>query len=123
MPETAAAKPLLTRPEQLLYGRLVRAFPGHVILSHVMLSRLLSVDFVVCRPDFTPLAAVEIDDLHSRPTPQRERSRRKDRSLQAAGVKVIHLSADDLPDETALRALVASHPLHACTEQLVRRAS
>src|ERR1700688_3812277 len=77
------AKPLLGRPEQVLYGRLVRAFPGHVILAHVALSRLLAVDrtaaategpaiatrgrqlvadFVVCRPDFTALAVVELED-------------------------------------------------------------
>src|ERR1700732_269840 len=80
MQEMVAAKPLLGRPEQVLYGRLVRAFPGHVILVHVALSRLLAVDrataategpaiaargrqlvadFVVCRPDFTALAVVE----------------------------------------------------------------
>jgi len=123
MRETVAAKPLLTRCEQLLYGRLVRAFPGHIILSHVTLSRLLNVDFMVCRADFTPLAAIEIDDVDARHTAQRERRRRRDQSLQAAGVKVIHVSANDLPDEAALRALVASHPLHSCTEQLVRRAS
>src|SRR5450631_4657444 len=66
-----AATPLLTRPEQHLYGRLVRAFPGHVILAQVALSQLLVVaradvngsahsianrfrqlvaDFVVCAP-------------------------------------------------------------------------
>jgi hypothetical protein len=38
------AKPLLSRPEQLLYGRLVRAFPGHVVLAQVALSQLLVVD-------------------------------------------------------------------------------
>src|ERR1700688_1097552 len=65
------AKPLLSKPEQLLYGRLVRAFPGHIILAQVALSQLLVVrrdaagstqsisnrfrqlvaDFVVCAPD------------------------------------------------------------------------
>src|SRR5882757_1852405 len=68
-----SSRPVLGRPEQVLYGRLVRAFPGHVILAHVAVSRLLAVDpaasategpalvsrrrqlvadFVVCRPDF-----------------------------------------------------------------------
>ena len=118
-----AVKSLLNRPEQILYGRLVRAFPGHVVLSHVAMSRLATVDFVVCRPDFTPLAVVELDDPESRQGAQRERSLRKDRSLQAAGVKVIHVPSADLPDEAALRALIASHPLHVSTDELVRRAS
>lgn len=123
MRATPAAKSLLNRPEQLLYGRLVRAFPGHIVLSHVAMSRLMTADFVICRADFTPLAVVEIDGRDPPPQAQRERNRRKDQSLQAAGIKVIHVAAADLPDEGALRALVASHPLHASTGELVRRAS
>jgi hypothetical protein len=127
MRPTAAATPLLTRPEQLLYGRLVRAFPGHIILSHMALSRLLTAGFVVCRPDFTPLAVFEIDEVAAADAAahaaRRDSNRRKDKSLQAAGIKVIRLPAGDLPDEPALRALAAAHPLHSFTEQLVRRAS
>lgn len=138
-----AATPLLNRSEQLLYGRLVRAFPGHIILSRVELSRLLAgadfapprggevmsaprlpsiADFVVCRSDFSALAVVEITIEPPRDT-ERERNRRRDRRLQSAGIKVIRLACHDLPDEAALKALVAAHPLHASTEQLVRRAS
>src|SRR5580692_3355416 len=84
------AKPLLTRPEQQLYGRLVRAFPGHIILAQVALSQLLTVaravahrdaqsttnrfrqlvaDFVLCAPDFTAVAVIELDDRsHNRRT-------------------------------------------------------
>jgi len=119
----AAALPLLSRPEQVLYGRLVRAFPGHIILSHMAISPLITADFVVCKPDFTPIAVVEIDEAVSREFAQREQDRRKELNLQAAGVKVIRLVVTDLPDEAALRALVAAHPLHRSTEQLVRRAS
>jgi hypothetical protein len=137
------AKPLLSRPEQILYGRLVRAFPGHIILAHVALSRLLVVDrtdraaegqatvsrfrqwvadFVVCRSDFTALAVVELDD-HSKPCDaQRERHRRKDQILHAAGVKVVRLPAADIPNEPALKALVAALPLNS-SAQSVRRAS
>ena len=38
------ANALLSRAEQVLYGRLVRAFPGHVVLAQVALSQLLTVD-------------------------------------------------------------------------------
>jgi hypothetical protein len=128
MRASLTAKSLLSRPQQLLYGRLVRAFPGHIILSQVAMSRLVRVDFVVCRSDFTPLAVFEVDHVAasglSAPCIARlARSRRKDHGLQAAGIKVIHVSEVDLPDEPALRALVASHPLNASTAELVRRAS
>lgn len=119
----AAALPLLNRSEQLLYGRLVRAFPGHIILSHMAISASFTADFVICKPDFTPLAVVEIDDVAPPKDPERETNRRQDLSLQAAGLKVIRLIVDDLPDEAALRALVAAHPLNRSTEQLMRRAS
>jgi hypothetical protein len=152
MQEMVAAKPLLGRPEQVLYGRLVRAFPGHVILAHVALSRLLAADraaaategpaiatrgrqlvadFVVCRPDFTALAVVELEDRAvGRDSPrdrnrdaQRERNRRKDELLQSAGIKVVRLAANDLPNEPALKALIAALPVKSSTAQLMQRAS
>jgi hypothetical protein len=139
-----AATPLLTRPEQHLYGRLVRAFPGHVILAQVALSRLLVVDpsasvvdaerstkgyrqlvadFVVCRPDFTALAVVEVDEGGKPRDAQREKHRRKDQLLQAAGIKVVRVAAADIPNELALKALVAALPLNSSAAQVMRRAS
>jgi hypothetical protein len=118
----AAAQVLLSKAEQILYGRLVRAFPGHIVLSKVALSRLASsapsdgvADFVLCRADFTALAVLAIDAAQA--------DRRGDRHLQAAGVKVIHLPGGDIPHERALRALVATLPLGCSTEQLAHRAS
>jgi hypothetical protein len=137
------AKPLLSRPEQLLYGRLVRAFPGHVVLAQVALSQLLVVDradgdgnarsianrfrqlvadFVLCAPDFTAVAVIELDDRSHRRNVQRERDQRKDRFLQAAGIKVIRLAVSDIPSEAALKALVAAMPITLPATQLARRA-
>jgi hypothetical protein len=123
-----ATKPLLSRPEQLLYSRLVRAFPGHVILVHVALSRLLVANFVVCRPDFTVVAAVELDEPIDRSSEAhrcaaRHKHLRKDLQLQAAGVKVIRVAAQDLPDERALKSLVAALPLNPPSAQAMQRAS
>jgi very-short-patch-repair endonuclease len=96
----------------------VRAFPGHLILAQVALSQLLVVDrmdqdgsaqsianrfrqlvadFVVCAPDFTAVAVIELDDRSHHRIVQRERDRRKDRFLQAAGIKVIRIAVSDLP--------------------------
>src|SRR4030088_736415 len=88
------ARPVLSPPEQQLYGRLVRAFPGHIILAQVALSQLLVAtredaasrtqsisnrfrqlvaDFVLCTPDFTAVAVIELDDRSHRRNAQRER--------------------------------------------------
>jgi len=154
MREMGAAKPLSSRPalsrpvlgrsEQVLYGRLVRAFPGHVILAHVAVSRLLAADpaasategpalasrgrqlvadFVVCRPDFTALAVVELEDRAAGRDSQRDKNRRKDQLLQSAGIKVVRLAADDIPNEPALKALVAALPVKSSTARLIQRAS
>jgi very-short-patch-repair endonuclease len=117
------AKPLLNPAQRMLYGRLVRAFPGHIIMARVALSRALVADFVVFRADFTALAAVELDDSAKARRASRERYRRRDQILQGAGIKVIRLPADDIPHESALKALVAALPLKATPEQLMRRAS
>ena len=138
-----SAKPLLSRPEQVLYGRLVRAFPGHVILAQVALSQMLVVaragadgsaqsianrfrqlvaDFVVCTPEFTALAVIELDDRSHHRSAQRERDQRKDQFLQAAGIKVIRIAVADIPGEAALKALVAAMPVTLPATQLARRA-
>ena len=123
MTGTVGARPLLNTREQILYGRLMRAFPGHVILVNVALSRVVVGAFVVCKSDFTPLAVFELDEAPRLPSSRSERHRRKDQSLQAAGIKMIRLPAADVPNELALKALMAALPLNSSTDQLVRRAS
>jgi very-short-patch-repair endonuclease len=122
-----AAKPLLSRAEQSLYSRLVQTFPGHVVLAQVALSQFLVVtqmaansarqsvfnrfrhlvaDFVICGPDFTAIAVIELDDRsHSRPV-QRERDQRKDEFLRAAGIKVVRISVAQQPGDAELTQLV-----------------
>ena len=129
---------MLSGPERQLYGRLVRAFPGHVILAQVAVGRLLGdrdgaepepaasrhrlvADFVVCRPDFTALAVVEFADA-VREGAARDVQPRKDELLQAAGIKVLRVPAADLPNEAALRALIAGLPV-AAAGNLMRQAS
>lgn len=138
---TESARSMLSGPQQQLYGRLIRALPGHVILAQVALARLVATDhcaatghhaaqrpplvadFVVCRPDFTPVAVVECDEGGMPGDAQRELRRRKDLLLQAAGIKVIHVAAVDLPRESALRALIAEPARNAPPAPLMRQAS
>jgi hypothetical protein len=136
------AKPLLSQAEQRLYARLVRAFPGHIILAQVALSQLLVVarsdaagaqsvsnrfrqlvaDFVVCAPDFTAVAVIELDDRSHTRLVQRERDQRKDRFLLAAGIKVFRIAVADIPSEAQLRALVAAVPAASSPTHIARRA-
>jgi len=109
--------PLLNRQEQVLYGRLVRAFPGHIILAQAELSRLglerSVVDFVILSADFTALAAVQLALRGAPRDGQNERQRCLDTALCAAGIRVLRVPADDIPTDAALRALVAALPLSA----------
>ena len=113
MREVAATKSLLSQPEQLLFGRLVRAFPGHIVLARVALlpSKPWVVDFAVLRSDFTVLAAVELDSRAKPRIGQREREARMEAALQAAGSKILRLVVEDIPSDAGIRALVAALPL------------
>lgn len=129
MRATAAAKPILNGPEQQLYGRLVRAFPGHVIMAQVAMTQWSAGDharahFVVCKSDFTALAVIELDAAGSFATPRDRRERqRRDHMFEGAGIKVIRVPLEDIPREPALKALVAALPLHPCASRPMRRAS
>src|SRR6202140_4282061 len=84
--------------------------------------RQLVADFVVCARDFTAVAVIELDDRSHRRNAQRERDQRKDRFLQAAGIKVIRVAVSDIPSEAALKALVAATPGKLLPLPLARRA-
>ncbi|MFT4173926.1 MAG: DUF2726 domain-containing protein [Rhodocyclaceae bacterium] len=119
-PYRYASRPAMSDVEQVLYHRLRRALPNRVILAQVAMSRVLtaraprqraafcsiaqkSLDFVVCGPDGTVLAVIELDDnSHLRPTRRRADST-KDAALASAGIRVIRWKAQDLPDTETIR--------------------
>jgi len=114
----------LTSPEQVLYHRLLKALPDHIVLAQVQLSRFLgvrngegfhrwnnrinrlSVDFLVCGKDATVLAAIELDDsTHAKP--QRVATdARKNKALTDAGVRIIRWNVKAMPDAAAIQAAV-----------------
>ena len=112
----------LTAPEQTLYWRLREALPECVVLSQVTFSRFMkpdtgglaplpvyralqnrisqkTLDFLVCLPDFTVVAAVELDDRSHRADSDRQR----DELLNAANITVIRVSVDDIPSAQRIR--------------------
>lgn len=115
------AKKPLSVPEQVLYFRLVKALPEHIVLAQVGLSRILgvkrsenfhawnnrinrmSVDFVVCAKDAKVLAVIELDDA-SHQAPERQRAdAKKNMAVESAGVRLIRWQAKSLPDEATIR--------------------
>lgn len=116
------AKKPLSPPEQILYFRLSKALPDHIILAQVQLSRLLGVkkgnnhqswlnrinrmsaDFVVCRKDSTILAVIELDDASHNESKRQEADAKKDKALDAAGIKMHRWQAKAIPSESQIQA-------------------
>lgn len=115
------ARQVLTADEQALYYRLRRGLPDHVILAHVSLSYLLGVarsvpddrrvsgryreltaNFVICRANFQPVAVVELDrGSYDRPRPGLMDGR-KIKALKSASLRVILVSAGEIPNDEDL---------------------
>jgi hypothetical protein len=116
-----ARKPL-SEPEQVLFWRLKEAMPECVVLSQVSFSRFIepaavgrgtrqalfnrisrkTVDFFICLPDFTLVAAVELDDRSHRGSLDAER----DAILESAGVPILRMNVRDIPSVEQLRVML-----------------
>ena len=115
----------LSPPEQVLYQRLVKALPEHIVLAQVQVSRILGVkkgfnfhewnnrinrlsyDFVVCTKDSTVLAAIELDDKSHEAESRAETDQKKEKATSAAGVRLIRWHVKSLPDEPAIQSAFA----------------
>ena len=109
----------LTEREQVLYWRLRKVMPEEIVLAQVAVSRILrvkkghnfrawmnrvdrmTVDFLVCLPDGTIVAAVELDDASHGSPIRIARDDKKNQALQAAGIKLLRYA--NVPDEEQLR--------------------
>ena len=114
------SKKILSQPEQILFHRLVKALPGHIILGQVQLSRVLgvkkgfnfhewnnrinrmSLDFVICGNDSSIVFAVELDDSSHERKDRVEADIKKQRALSAAGVPLVRWNVKSLPDEATI---------------------
>lgn len=115
------ARKLMSRPEQALYRRLVRALPDHIVLAQVQVSRVLGVkrgfkfhewnkrinrlsyDFVVCTKDSAVIAAIELDDKSHEAESRVRTDGKKDKATQDAGIRMIRWSVSAMPSEAAIR--------------------
>ena len=120
----------LSRLEQVLYYRLVKALPGHVVLSQVSLYQLVgikkgpafqpafkqmsrkSVDFVICTPSFEVVAVIELDDYGDDDAKRKKTDGQKEMALAQAGIKLLRWWTTDLPStELIVRAIQEPAPV------------
>jgi len=119
----------LSQPEQVLYHRLIRALPNHIVLAQVQVSRVLGVkkgvnfrewnnkidrlsyDFVVCGKDSSVLAVVELDDRSHESKSRAAVDERKNRATVDAGLRIIRWHVGSLPDEETIRTQLAVLPV------------
>lgn len=113
---------VLTSQERLAHSTLLRAFPDHLILAQVPLSRFLRVptryshaewlrrvgqlcaDLVVCDTSTQPLAVIIVESPGGAPTERaRQRHRRIIRVLKAADVRCAVWIENALPSVEAAR--------------------
>jgi len=114
----------LTEPEQTLYFRIREAVPECIVLAQVALPALVGinsgnnyrdafnriaakyVDFVVCLPDFTVVAAIELDDKsHARPDRVRADTA-KNTALRLAGHPILRFKVHSMPTVEELRMAI-----------------
>lgn len=118
----------LSQPEQVLYHRLIRALPNHIVLAQVQVSRILGVkkganfrewsnkidrlsdDFVVCGKDSGVLAVIELDDRSHESKSRASVDERKNKATVDAGLRVIRWHVGSLPDEETIRTQLAVLP-------------
>jgi Protein of unknown function (DUF2726) len=118
----------LSQPEQVLYHRLIRALPNHIVLAQVQVSRILGVkkgvnfnewnnridrlsyDFVVCGKDSSVLAMIELDDRSHQSRSRAAVDERKNKATADAGLRIIRWHVGSLPDEETIHRELAVLP-------------
>ena len=122
------AKKPLTASEQVLYFRLVEAFPDYIVLAQVQLSRFLGVkkghnyqswsnrinrmsaDFVICKKDASIVAVIELDDSTHQKIDRQIADNKKDKALEAAAIKIVRWQAKSIPDISEIKAAFIAQP-------------
>lgn len=135
------AKKPLSNPEQVLYFRLVKALPDHIVLAQVALSRMLGVnkgnnygtwfnrinrmsaDFVVCSKDSTIVAVIELDDASHKRATREIADAKKDKALASAGIRIIRWKVSSMPDEADIKAAFIQAQQTTAIDRTERRRS
>ena len=118
------ARPVMSKPEFIAYGRLIEALPEWLVFPQVQICRFVEVnnvpgrqgirnrfdrqsaDFVVCGRDGAVRVVVELDDASHERAGARQRDAKKDSVLKAAGIRVVRIHVRRIPEHSELRTLV-----------------
>lgn len=111
---------LLNQGEQVLFFRLAEAVPALIVLSQVSLSQVFhingrnvrtqlnevgkkSLDYLICRKDFSIVAAIELNGPdHAKPAQQKSDAVKR-AALEEAGIPLLIYTPDALPDVMTIR--------------------
>lgn len=123
------ARKLMSAPEQALYHKLCKVLPECIVLSQVGLSRILGVkkgykfhewnnrinrmsaDFVICSKDAAVLAVIELDDKSHNRQDRKSADTKKDKALNAAGIKIIRWKVNNVPDDAGIKQAILGQPV------------
>lgn len=125
------SKKPLTHTETIFYHRLVEALPDLIVLAQVQLSSFLeidrsktqgknhhlwrnpisqqSIDFLICRKDFSIIVAIELDDKSHNNDSAIARDQKKNNNLEAAKVPLIRWHAEAMPEPDTIKRVVDRH--------------
>ncbi|MES2491373.1 MAG: DUF2726 domain-containing protein [Pseudomonadota bacterium] len=119
-----SAKKLMDKNEQIVFYRLTEALPDNLVLAQVAMSQMITVrggkesqwarnkiykkvaDFVICRPDMSIEAVIELDGSSHDSKHRSKSDADKEAALNAAGLQLIRLNTKELPNGPQIRALL-----------------
>lgn len=122
-------KQAFTRPERVLYHRLINALPDRIVLAQVQVARILGIkkefytqewinrlermsyDFVVLSNDFSILAVIELNDVSYENSYRVKETTKKERATLATGTSFIRWNVSKLPDEVEIQTIISNGSL------------
>lgn len=124
-PWPVAARGLMSEREKSFYQDLISLYPDHKIFVQVALSQLVDVarnhpdrmairgrfkqlvaDFVLCRPDLTIVAVIELDDRTHLRADRKRADARKSKAIADAGLRLVRIPAGAIPQLGKLKELI-----------------
>ena len=114
---------LLSKPEQILFHRLIEAFPNHLVFAQVAMSMVVKpvysnrsegtillnricrkvFDFVICDKKSNVLYVVELDDASHDRAVSKKRDHDKNMALKSAGIPLVRFQAKEMPSIDTIR--------------------
>ncbi len=108
---------LLSRPEQILFYRLIEAFPNHLVFAQVSMHMIVKptysnrsentilfnkisrkvFDFVICDKKSNVLCVVELDDSSHNTASGKKRDHDKNMALKSASIPLVRFHVKEMP--------------------------